>query len=115
MNASLISGLNDPMFIAVSGGNLFVTNGVGNTVGEYTMTGATVNASLISGFIQPHGSRCLDRICSSRTEEPPPMDTAARLANTRPRAATVNASLISGLFDPTWNRGISRESVCCEP
>jgi hypothetical protein len=54
VNASLISGLNGPVGIAVSGSNLFVVNlntgTYGGTVGEYTTSGATVNASLISGL-----------------------------------------------------------------
>src|SRR5450759_241341 len=54
VNASLVSGLNEPLGIAVSGSNLFVTssgNGTSGagTIGEYTTSGATVNASLISG------------------------------------------------------------------
>ena len=40
--------------IAVSGSNLFVVNG--NTVGAYTTSGATVNASLISGLTGPLGN-----------------------------------------------------------
>ena len=57
MNASLISGLSGPIDIAVSGGNLFVsggnlfvTNANNGTIGEYTTSGATVNASLITGL-----------------------------------------------------------------
>jgi hypothetical protein len=50
VNASLISGLGGPQGIAISGGDLFVTNGFGNTIGENTIAGATVNASLITGL-----------------------------------------------------------------
>jgi hypothetical protein len=39
VNASLISGLNGPEFIAVSGSDLFVANSVRGTVGEYTTSG----------------------------------------------------------------------------
>lgn len=46
INASLISGLDNPNAVAISGNDLFVVNGSG--VGEYTTSGATVNASLIS-------------------------------------------------------------------
>ena len=45
MNASLVSGLNDPFGIAVSGSNLFVANYERGTIGEYTTSGAVVNAS----------------------------------------------------------------------
>jgi hypothetical protein len=55
VNASLISGLNGPSSIVVSGSNLFVTNTSNGTIGEYTTSGATVNASLISGLDEPYG------------------------------------------------------------
>ena len=55
VHASLVSGLNGPAFIAVSGGNIFVAEVYNNRVGEYTTAGATVNASLVSGFFQPSG------------------------------------------------------------
>ena len=53
VNASLVSGLNDPSAIVVSGGNLFVTNFGNGTIGEYTTSGATVNAALVSGLNGP--------------------------------------------------------------
>ena len=53
VNATLISGLNGPGGIAISGGNLFVANFASGTIGEYTLSGETVNASLISGLNQP--------------------------------------------------------------
>jgi hypothetical protein len=43
----------NPNTIAVSGGNLYV--GYGGSIGEYTTSGATVNASLIAGLIFPRG------------------------------------------------------------
>jgi len=48
-------GLDARAGIAVSGSNLFVTNFLGNTIGEYTTSGATVNASLITGLNDPAG------------------------------------------------------------
>jgi hypothetical protein len=54
VNASLISGFNVPSGIAVSGSNLFVTNYYNGMIGEYTTSGATVNASLISGLDEPY-------------------------------------------------------------
>ena len=42
------SGLNGPMGIAISGTDVFVTNFFNSTIGEYTTSGSTVNASLIS-------------------------------------------------------------------
>jgi hypothetical protein len=55
VNAALISGLDDPLGVAVSGSDLFVINFAGDTVGEYTTAGATVNAALISGLDGPAG------------------------------------------------------------
>src|ERR1700722_12486039 len=53
INSSLVSGLNGPQGIAISGNDLFVVNRSTGTVGEYTTSGATVNASLISGLNSP--------------------------------------------------------------
>ena len=81
VNAALISGLNDPFGIAVSGSDLFVVSAGGTpgngAIGAYTTSGATVNAALILGLNFPGPSRCRVRICSSRTERrsastPPP-------------------------------------------
>jgi PEP-CTERM motif-containing protein len=55
VNASLISGLNEPIGIAVDGSDLFITNAGSGTIGEYTTSGATVNTSLISGLDGPEG------------------------------------------------------------
>jgi len=41
--------------LAVGGSNLFVTNAFSGTIGEYTMSGATVNAALVSGLNGPSG------------------------------------------------------------
>jgi hypothetical protein len=52
INASLISGLNQPFGVAVSGANLLVANyseGNGSTISEYTTTGTLVNASFLKG------------------------------------------------------------------
>ena len=60
INASLVSGLEAPFGIAVSGSTLFVTDigssGSNGTVGEYDAnTGATINAALVSGLHSPIG------------------------------------------------------------
>jgi hypothetical protein len=52
---------------AARGDIIFVTNNGTGTVGEYTTSGATVNASLISGLSALRASRFLDQICLSRT------------------------------------------------
>lgn len=46
VNAALISGLDNPASIAISGSELFVVTNSG--IGKYTTSGATVNASLIT-------------------------------------------------------------------
>jgi hypothetical protein len=54
-------GLNGPGGIAVSGSDLFVTytlvgaHGFTGAIGEFTTSGATVNASLVSGLTGPDG------------------------------------------------------------
>jgi hypothetical protein len=50
INSALISGLNYPQSIAVSDGNLFVLNQNSGSIGEYTTSGAVVNAALITGL-----------------------------------------------------------------
>src|SRR5438132_1544122 len=56
INPSLVSGLNDPVGIALYGGNLFVVNNQTGTIGEYNVTtGATIAASLVSGLNGPFG------------------------------------------------------------
>ena len=42
VNASLVSGLNYPTRVVVSGSDLFVLEDGNSTIGEYTMSGATV-------------------------------------------------------------------------
>jgi hypothetical protein len=56
INSSLVTGLSVPMFIAVAGNDLFVTDIILGTVAEYNATtGALVNASFISGLLDPTG------------------------------------------------------------
>src|SRR5947209_7330071 len=55
VNPALISDLNGPLGIAVSGSDLFVVNNGNGTIGTYTTAGATVNPALISGLSSPTG------------------------------------------------------------
>jgi len=55
VNSALVSGLNFPVGIAVSGGKLFVVSNGNGTIGEYTTSGATVNPALVSGLNFPVG------------------------------------------------------------
>jgi hypothetical protein len=94
VNASLISGLNLPTGIAISGSDLFVANFNTGTVGEYTSSGATVNASLISGLGLPGGMA----ISGSDLFVTNFLDGTVGEYTTS--GATVNAALISGLSSP---------------
>ena len=94
VNASLISGLNYPAGIAVSGSNLFVVNWGGNTIGEYTTSGAVVNASLVSGL---NGPNSLVVSGSNLFVTNGYGDTIGEYTTS---GAVVNASLISGLNYP---------------
>src|SRR5262249_42788679 len=53
VNSALISGLSNPIGIAISGNDLYVANWSGGTVGRYTTSGATVNANLLGLFSPP--------------------------------------------------------------
>ena len=53
VNASLITGLNAPFGLALSGNSLYVVNFVNGSVGEYDATsGVAINATLITGLSQ---------------------------------------------------------------
>src|SRR5207245_8894819 len=53
IHPSLISGLDLPTDIEVSGGDLYVSERGNGPIGKYTTSGATVNASLITGLLFP--------------------------------------------------------------
>ena len=56
VNAGLVTRMPFPWAVAISGGNLFVTQagGLPGTIGEYNATsGATVNAALLSNATNP--------------------------------------------------------------
>jgi hypothetical protein len=50
VNAKLISGLAEPIGIAISGSTLYVSNNQIGTIGEYTTSGKTINAKLLSAL-----------------------------------------------------------------
>jgi len=53
-NGTLISGLNEPCGIALSGADLYVVNSGNNTIGEYYAgNGTVINAALVSGLNAP--------------------------------------------------------------
>ena len=96
VNASLVSGLNNPTGIAVSGSDIFVANGGNGTIGEYTTSGAVVNASLISGLNIPVG------IAISGSDMFVVNNGGGSIGEYTTSGAVVNASLVSGLNGPNW-------------
>ncbi len=100
INASLISGLNTPVGVAVgASGILYVSNfnGASSTIGEYNAnTGATINASFIS---LAHGAQGLAINGSVLYVDKFSAGTIG--AYNAVTGATINASLISGLSNPT--------------
>ena len=96
VNAALVSGLISPIDIAISGGNLFVTDSVTGTIGEYNATtGAIVDAALISGLNGPNG------IAVSGGNLFVTNFQTGTIGEYTISGETVNASLISGLNEPT--------------
>ena len=94
VKAALVSGLNNALAIAVSGGDLFVVNGDSGTIGEYTTSGATVNAALVSGLrffgIAVAGG---DLFVTNFNNLP----NSGTIGEYTTSGATVNATLVSGL------------------
>jgi DNA-binding beta-propeller fold protein YncE len=96
VNAALVSGLISPIDIALSGGNLFVTDSFTGTIGEYNATtGAIVDADLVSGLNGPNGIAVFGGnlfVTNFQT---------GTIGEYTLSGETVNASLISGLNQPT--------------
>ena len=92
---SWVSGLSNPLGIAVSGSNLFVANHASGTIGEYDITtGQAVNMTLVSGL----GANNPQGIVVSGSDL-----FVANLASgtigeyNAISGATINASLVTGL------------------
>jgi hypothetical protein len=100
VNASLITlltgypGLSGPTGIAVSGSDLFVANQTSGTIGEYTTSGATMNASLITRLTLPTG------VAVSGSDLFVADLFSGTIGEYTTSGATVNASLITGLPSP---------------
>jgi hypothetical protein len=80
--------------IALSGGDLFVTNQSSGTIGEYTTSGMTVNATLVSGLDTPTGIAVSDGNLFVTNF------VAGTIGEYTTSGETVNAALISGLDFP---------------
>src|SRR5438477_89362 len=79
---------------ASPGGQIFVVNDGNGTIGEYTTSGATVNAALITGLNFPTG------IALSGGDLFVVNDVNSTIGEYTTSGATVNAALISGLNFP---------------
>src|SRR5437763_402526 len=75
-------------------GTIFVANEGTGTIGEYTTSGATVNAALISGLVSPQ------EILVSGSNIFVADFAAGTIGKYTTSGATVNAALISGLNGP---------------
>jgi hypothetical protein len=80
--------------MAVSGSDLFVVDNLGNAIGEYTTSGATVNAALISGLNFPIG------IALSGSDLFVTNASSGTVGEYTTSGATVNSALLSGLDSP---------------
>lgn len=99
VNASLVSGLNSPNGLALSGPDLFVANsGSGTaadrTIGKYTASGTTENATLISGLSFPI------EMAISGTNLFVVNTNSNSIGEYATSGQTVNANLITGLNHP---------------
>ena len=95
LNTNLIGGLSSPNQLATDGnGNLFIANYASGTIGKYTLSGAPVNTSLITGL---HSS-------GIAVDQSGNLYVANYLAGTISKYSTsgtlINASLITGLNSP---------------
>jgi uncharacterized protein YjiK len=88
--------------ISAAHAQIFVVNNVSGTIGEYTTSGATVNASLISGLSTPAG------IAVSGSDIFVTNEGTGTIGEYTTSGALVNASLVSGLSNPY---GIAVEAV----
>jgi hypothetical protein len=102
INANFITGLSDPVQIAVSDNALFVTNNEGGTVGKYdATTGGAINAGFITGLYVPwalavSGSSLFVGDYSPHTENNYIIGKYDAVTG-----ATINASFITGPSFPT--------------
>ncbi|MGH8093685.1 MAG: beta strand repeat-containing protein [Chthoniobacterales bacterium] len=110
LNPTLVSGLFDPVGLAVSGNDLFVLDNMAGvkpgTVGEYdATTGAPVNLALISGLPDPSGIAISGSMIFLTINN----DSAgtAQVAEYTTGGVLVNAALITGLQVPATGIAVS--------
>jgi DNA-binding beta-propeller fold protein YncE len=104
-NTSLVTGLNFPQGIVASGGHLFVANFQTSTIGEYdAATGATINASLISGL--PGGLTWL-AVSDDGAYLFASSPSSGKIGKYTTSGAVVNAAFVSGGFRATDGIAVS--------
>jgi hypothetical protein len=111
INASLVSGLNNPTALALSGRDLYVVNNGAGTIGEYdATTGAPINTFLPSGLIGPTitGIAVSGGNLYVASESGPFGQVGEYYAST---GAVVNATLITGLFHIEGGMAVSGGSL----
>src|SRR6266446_1636064 len=96
----IVSALSLSLLISLQqlccGGQIFVTNSDGNTIGEYNATsGATINSSLVSGLSDPVGI-----VLSGGNLFVANFNDGTIGEYNATTGATINASLVSGLSEP---------------
>ena len=94
VDASLITGLDGPEGIAISGNDVFIANFTSGTIGEYTTSGTTVDASLITGLTDSVG------LAISGNDLFVVNGNKGTIGEYGLDGSTVEASLISGLSAP---------------
>ena len=91
VNASLITGLNSPGSLTLSGSDLFVEVG-GDTIGEYTTGGASLNDAFITGLNNVHQISSFGSNIFVANGNP-----ANAIGEYTTAGGTVNSALISGV------------------
>ena len=90
------------------GQDIFVTNAGNSTIGEYTTSGGTVNASLVSGLYEPWGLAVSGSDLFFAGSE------YGTIGEYTTSGGTVNPSLVTGLSTPTGHCRVWIELVCRE-
>lgn len=98
INSSFISGLDQPMGIAISGDDLFISEQGNGNIAEYTTSGTLVNPTLITGLSLPAGIAIYGNDLFVANSAGPTATTA--VGEYTLSGTTVNASLIPGIENP---------------
>ena len=97
VNSALITGLDGPIGIAVSGGNLFITSILDGTIGEYTTSGVTVNAARHRAGLPRRHRRGVDTRAGD-------MGVASDRHRSAPELWVACAAPLNGSFPPKLDR-----------